>query len=190
VTKNLHVEGVDDSFLEVMLGLGSAYGTKVPAERMRQYAIALGDLDIDAVRIAAASAVRECSFFPTIAELRRLAVGTAEDAALLAWTSLGEAASRIGAWQDIEIEDGCAAAALVAVFGSWPTFCQLEEGPALAQRRVEFLAAYRQARRVGSTPNRLLPGLAGGRAKLLAGGGVLLLGPAETQRALPPKASE
>ena len=71
---------------------------------------------------------------------------------------LGRAVEAFGAYQSIELEDGAAAEALLAVFGSWPSFCEMEEGPALALKRQEFMAAYRQAVR-RKTEARRLPGI-------------------------------
>lgn len=124
------------------------------------YAQAMHDIPIDAVRRACARAVRESRYFPTVAELRSYAVPSVDDAALLAWTAIRRAAELVGAYSSVTLEDSHAAAAVEQVFGGWAQFCQeCQEGPALAQRRAEFVAAYRQAARRPAAPARRLAGL-------------------------------
>lgn len=138
----------DAAFANLMVMLGEAY----PSIRLREgtvrvYDAALRDLPIGALRSAVSRAVQESQFFPTVALIRSLAVGTADDAALLAWSALERAAQKVGAWQSLVVEDHRAAQALLDTFGSWPAFCATVEGPALALKRQEFLAAFRQAGR-------------------------------------------
>lgn len=156
------MSGVAPEFAGVMLYLGTAYRQQLTAERIAIYADALGDLDIETLMRAAKIAVKECQFFPTPAELRKHAVGGLDDRALVAWSALGRAASRVGGYQSVEIDDPCAADALVLVFGSWPEFCQTEDGPELAMKRQEFMAAYRRAVREAPAGHRVLPGLTDG----------------------------
>ena len=156
---------VSEDLAKAMVTLAEAYGVVLTEGRIRVYGHALADLPIEAVRTAMSRAVRECRFFPTVAELRAFVVPNAEDAALIAWTAFTTAASRVGAFQSLEVEDAAAATALRTVFGSWPAFCEVETGPGLAIKRQEFLAAYRDARRSGGGAPMRLPGIceAGGR---------------------------
>lgn len=151
-----------EEFLSVMTMLGVAFRVEANEPRIKLYADQLSDLSLDQLKVAAVTAVRECKFFPTVSELRRFAFGSIEDRALVAWSGLMQAASRVGAYRTVEIDDGVAALALAHVFGSWPEFCQAEDSPALAQLRQEFLATYR--RFAPSTPRVpvLLKGWAAG----------------------------
>jgi hypothetical protein len=119
----------------------------------------LHDVDIEDVRRACAHAVRECRYFPSVAELRAFLQASSDDAGLLAWVALGRAAAEAGAYSAVIFEDGAIADAVEAVFGSWGEFCAQEEGPALGARRQEFLAAYRMARHKPSQAERRLMGL-------------------------------
>lgn len=151
---------VDPSFALLMVTLAAGYpSVRLREDTIRAYAAQLGDLSLDQVSAAMSAAMRESEFFPTVAAIRKQAVGTADDAALVAWTALGNAASAAGAYGSVEVEDGAAAEALQAVFGSWPEFCACEDGPGLAIKRQEFLAAYRTARRRTGLRFVRLPGL-------------------------------
>jgi len=158
---HVHDGAVDGRFAELMVTLAESLGVRLTEARIRLYAHLLGDVTIDDLRVAFGRAARErtSGFFPTVGELRSFLGPTVDDGALIAWTALGRAAAEAGAYATIEFEDALAASALVDVFGSWAAFCATEDGPALALKRQEFLAAYRQARRVGLVGPRELPGL-------------------------------
>ena len=144
--------GVDPKFAELMVTLAEAYpSVKLREGTVTMYAAELGDLPLAVVDRAMRQAVRESEWFPTIATIRRYANGSADDRALLAWNALGKAATAFGSWASLEIEDSLAATALRSTFGSWPAFCEMEDGPALALKRQEFLAAYRAAARASHT---------------------------------------
>lgn len=137
---------VADEFAKELVILAEAFGARLTEVRIRIYAEALGDLTIEQVRQARRRAVQECQYFPQAAELLRLVRPTTDDAALLAWTGLQRAASSVGAYAPLVVEDACAADAFVRVFGSWPAYCALED-IAVAAKRQEFLAAYRDSMR-------------------------------------------
>lgn len=148
---------VTREFAALMVLLAEAYPrVELREGTIRLYAQQLADLSLAEVRRAMDAAIRESDWFPTVAALRRQARPTGDDAALLAWTALCQAVEAVGAASSVEVEDGHAASALVAVFGSWPAFCAVPEGPELAIGRQAFLAAYRAARRSGpASPARL-----------------------------------
>ena len=160
-------------FGALMVESGEATGTKLTATRIRVYAADLADLDPLAVVAAFRRVRREGSgFFPSVSEIRRQVEATPDDAALLAWTALERAADEVGAYRALEVWDAAAAVAVEAVFGSWPAFCACERGPELAQRRQQFMVAYREARR--RVPERLaeprrLPGLHAASGRELRG---------------------
>lgn len=137
---------VTAGFAGLMVQLAGAWSVRLDEVRIRVYARALHDVTLDELRRVCGQAIRECRYFPSVAELRAFVVPSGEDAGLLAWTALGRAAAEAGAYACVIFEDGAIAEALETVFGSWGGFCAQEEGPALGARRQEFLAAYRVAR--------------------------------------------
>jgi hypothetical protein len=145
----INQDGAVDADFAVNLGnLATSLGAPIDDERIRMYAIQLDRYSPeDLVRMFAVAAdTCRGGFLPSIGELTG-----AEDAALIAWAGLDKAAREVGAWSGLDVLDGAAAAALTLVFGSWPAFCEMDDGPALAIKRTEFLAAYRAARRNGKT---------------------------------------
>lgn len=139
---------VTDAFASLMVRFAAAYPTSpVGAATIKVYARALGDLPIERVEQAFLVVIRESKFFPTIAEIRSRLSPPLQEAAVLAFAALRQAAEDVGAYASIEIDDACAARALLASFGTWPSFCEFEDGPALHTRRQEFIAAYADARR-------------------------------------------
>ena len=148
---------VSIEFAEALGYLAEALGSRVSETRIRIYANLFADVPIKAFRIAIGHCAREHEkgFLPTPGEIRKYLGPGTDDAALIAWSGLTQAVSTVGAYSSVKIEDPAAARALLAVFGDWPSFCQMEEGPALAMKRQEFLAAYRAARLSSGTPVQL-----------------------------------
>lgn len=155
-----YVDGaVTAEFAQAMVKLAAAWDYPLTEERIRVYAKALGGVEWPALMRAFSACVAESRTFPAVADILRHAQPTGDDAALLAWTGLCRAVGTVGAWASVIVTDGAAAQALTDVFGSWPAFCAVDEGPELALKRQQFLAAYRQARRGGCLPTRRLAGL-------------------------------
>jgi hypothetical protein len=131
----------------MLVVLGGAFGRELTDVQARVYMTALASADPGALAAVTERAVRECRFFPTVSELVALLDGfDAADGPVLVWMELRQAAGSVGQYRGIEFDDVAAAVAFEEVFGDWPSFCALDEGPALAQRRQEFMAAYRRAR--------------------------------------------
>lgn len=148
-----------DSFGRIIVTLAEAYpSTRLTEAQVRLYYRALEDLSAEQVGAACLRTVQELKYFPTIAELRTFVAASVDDAALLAWGGLTRAAREVGSYESLDVEDPAAAAALLHAFGSWAAFCETDDGPALTQKRQEFLAAYRQARRIHSPTRSRLPG--------------------------------
>lgn len=171
-----HDGAVDGRFAELMARLAAPFDKRLTEALIRSYARALGDLPFEAVVEAAQRAVLESVWFPSIALLRGYAVGTPEDAAVLAWMHLRLAASAVGAYSEMQCENGLVAEALEQVFGGWPQFCEQcdESYGGWGIKRQEFLAAYRTARAGHHdvpTP-RTLPGLCGNTEGLTWRGGL------------------
>lgn len=135
---------VSEDFAKAMVYLAEAYGVSLSEQRIVIYADALSDLSMDQVKTAMRRAVRECKFFPAVSDLRALVIGAPSDEGMIQWTGLCRAAERFGAYQHLIVHDHATSEALKCVFGNWGSFCeQCVEGPALAIKRQEFLAAYR-----------------------------------------------
>lgn len=150
---------VRKEFGDLLARLADDLGASITEQRIRDYAVALGDVPWPVLRRACGRALRESQFFPRPRELRSLAGFPAvEDDAVLAWSAFRAAAASAGAYTTVEIDDGAAAEALTLVFGSWPQFCAMDDGPALTQHRQEFMVAYRVARTRPQVA-RQLPGL-------------------------------
>jgi len=150
---------VADWFAALMVSLAEAYPNfRLREGTVRVYADGLQDIAPEAVDKAMRRAVRECAFFPTVAELRRFVEPTTDDAALMAWSGFQRAAEIVGAYASVNVDDGAAAVALMNVFGGWTQYCELE-GQAVGARRQEFVAAYREARRRGEQRSTRLAGL-------------------------------
>lgn len=147
-----------DDRSKLFSGLCEAYGYKPTARRVAIYARALSDLSYEELRDALTRVVRESKYFPSVAEIRSHVEPATDDAALVAWSAAQRASETAGAYRTVTFEDGAAAEALVAVFGSWSQFCE-QNDIALATKQKEFIAAYRQARRRGETSERRLPGI-------------------------------
>lgn len=149
---SLHIKPdgfVTDEFADLIVKLANGYPTtgRPTTPQILWYARVLGDVTIDELKVAVVRASREgSSFFPSAPDLYRFARGTLDDAAVLAWTAFEHAAREVGAWASVEVEDERAAEALEFVFGSWPNFCHMDDGPALAVKRQEFIAAYKSPR--------------------------------------------
>ncbi len=172
---------VTADFVRVMLQVAAAYPTtgKLSEPTIRTYAVGLGGYTAQQVMAAWGKAFRDGalnSFFPSLPDMLRLLEPSADDAALVAWATFRRAAEDVGAYASLEVEDAAAAEALELVFGGWPGYCGIEEGPALGARRQEFLAAYRDARRrraPGTQPCRLA-GLCEATGRYRGGPGVVV----------------
>lgn len=146
---------VSEWFAVLMFEAIEASGQKITEARIRIYAAEFADRDpIDVVR-AVRRARRESKFFPQISEIVQQLGPSGDDRALLTWNALERLAAAAGSYQQVDIDDPCAAAALVAVFGNWPAFCAMEKGPELMVKRQAYLAAHREARR--TVPDRAQP---------------------------------
>lgn len=141
---------VTPEFTRLLIEIAEGYPTtgNLSEGTIRIYAWALADYSVEQIRVALLSLFKVGSgFFPSTVEiLRQLGASTGDDAGLLAWAQFRQAAADVGAYASLEVEDVAAAQALVDVFGSWHAYCEHEDGPAMTQRRAEFLAAYRAAR--------------------------------------------
>lgn len=141
---------VTPEFARLLVQIAEGYPSSgnLSEATIRIYAWALGDYSVDEISVAFMRLFREgTGFFPSTVEiLRALGAVTGDDAANLAWAQFRQAAFDVGAYVSLEVEDAAAAQALLDVFGSWHAYCAESEGPALATKRKEFIAAYRAAK--------------------------------------------
>lgn len=109
------------------------------------------------------------SFMPKPADLIRLLDGSHEDRAVVAWSKVYQAITRVGGYATVAFDDPAIHSAITDL-GGWPTMCAgtIDELPFLSRR---FAAAYSAHARAGSPHPPLLPGIhditngAGGHAR-------------------------
>ncbi len=158
-------ENVDREFAARLGKTAEAYGIVLTPMRIRIYARALADLTKEEFTRAIGSAVRQCKFFPTVADIRAAVEAPVQDRALMAWSWLQRKAEDIGIYQTLECDDPALVHALEDVFGAWPAYCEMKDGPAMAMKRQEFLASYKAAAhqlgRGQLTATMRVPGLLG-----------------------------
>lgn len=162
--------------LPVLLGLCEMFSRELTEAATGLYLDGIDDLSVDDFRRAATWAIRNCKFFPTVAEIREAAgkgEASREDRAIRAWVEAWAAASDVGAWRSVEFTDPVTARTIAAM-GGWPAFCRSEQGE--QWRRKEFLETYRGlAGDVEADAPLRLPGLherGGGVARVIVIGSV------------------
>ncbi len=147
----MRLRDVPDWFAEIFVALAEAY----PAHRVREaqvrvyYAVLAGFSQHEVQQAFTRAPIEYPSFFPSAGDLRKLIDLAPEDKAIRYWTGLQQAASSVGAYQELHCDDGAVVAAVLLVFGSWPAFCeQCTDIPSAfwAGKRQEFIVAYRAAR--------------------------------------------
>ena len=157
------MQATDRMAFAAMLGtLAEVFGEPLSDTRVEAYFRALSDLPLDAMKLAGERVIRTARWFPKPVEFREAVEGSPEERTEAAWLALVEEA-RQGSWHSPVFQDGLAADAIEAVFGSWPAavdaFCELSE-PAWQAKRKEFLAASRVlARRKGTRRPAMLSGM-------------------------------
>jgi hypothetical protein len=150
------------AFVVALTALAELPNGHLTDARIEAYWLALHDLDLAVFQAAAIAALKGCKFFPAPAEIRELAEGSPEDRGQRAWAQLQQAATAVGGYASIRLEDPATATALVCTFGSWVRFCTVELDPPMwASKRKEFAANYRIAQRQPeANPPLCLPGIA------------------------------
>lgn len=136
----------DERIAKMCEALAAGIGAKLTEDWVRGMAIAFSGVPIDEVRRAFRYAAQnlEQGYLPPPGKLMSFIRPSEDDRALIAWSAFAQAAESAGAYTSLDVEDSAAADALALVCGSWPQFCALEDGPELAMKRREFIAAYRQ----------------------------------------------
>ncbi len=150
-------------FKELMAGVGELYGKDITKPLLSLYFNALEELSIEQVSQAFTNHVKstgkEGTFFPKPADLMRQIKGSEEDRkastddrAMIAWSCIEQAMSRIGSYQALELEDKQALATVKAM-GGWQKLCETTYDQ-LPFRRREFIKMYETFER---TPIEKLP---------------------------------
>lgn len=114
-----------------------------PSEAMAEgYWLGCSDLEQTDFQRGVSRAIRECTFMPKPAELRRLSGEQTEDErAVLAWSTVKDAIQAHGAYRSIEFTDPAINAALRAM-GGWPRLCGLEGDAFHTWAEKEFRRQY------------------------------------------------
>jgi len=147
-------------FRNRLVVLGELFDAKLSAAKQALYFEALRDLPFGDVAAALNAAAKVCIFMPRPAELRRLAIGDADDLAEQAWMTMRRAMACIGGYSSLVTSNPALGEAILATFGSWPEACSSELSPEMwAAKRKEFGRVYRvlTGRRLDGA--RYLPGV-------------------------------
>jgi len=145
--------------------LFSVFGQEATRGHLHGYWLGLCDLELDALKLAVAKAIREKDRLPTPAELRKLCgrSQSAEVLAELAWVDVLKAIPA-GPYKHIDFEDGVCNA-VIRSMGGWPNFVsRFTDSDSENWVRKEFIRAHQNLSHSGvsSEMARPLPGLANG----------------------------
>jgi hypothetical protein len=156
-----------DRFTALLATVGEFYDVTVSEARATLYFRTLMDFEYPIVEAAFGQYMRTDASkygFPKPAHIREIVEGSQSDQEAVAWMAVNDAIRRFGSWQSIIVADPSLADAIVRTFGSWMACCAAatENSYLWEQKRKEFVAAYRIARKIArrSTEPVLLTGLA------------------------------
>jgi hypothetical protein len=142
-----------------LLALAELFDATLTPVKVALYFEGLRDLPFERVAFALNTAVKTATFFPRPAELRKWAVGDAEDAAEAAWMQLRGAMHTAGGYASL-VADATLGETITAVFGGWPAACALELSPEMwAAKRKEFGRVFRVITQRALDGSRYLPGI-------------------------------
>lgn len=127
----------------ILAVLGETFNEPVSDLRAEGYLMGLNDLTIGQVEQGARRALKTSRFFPRPAELRELAVGSADDSAELAWLELLAEVRRVGSY-GVPTLSPTVGSAMRAVWGTWAQLCATlpGDGVELLGWAKRFKAAY------------------------------------------------
>lgn len=153
-------DGDSEVFAERLIAVGELFDAQLTEAKIALYFGALQDLALDQVLQALNEAVRRHTFMPKPAELRTLVLGTDDDATERAWLIFRAAASRLGAYSSVALEDPVLGGTIQGVFGSWVEACSQDLSPEMwAATRKAFGRVYRVKRQQAGNGVCYLPGL-------------------------------
>lgn len=105
---------------------------------------ALADLPTDRVFAAFTQALQGCTFWPSIAEIRKLALGDDDLHVERAWMTFRRAMTMVGAYRSLALFDAALGETITAMFGGWPQACAADLSPEMwTATRKEFDRVYR-----------------------------------------------
>jgi hypothetical protein len=145
-------------FAEAFAVLAVVHDVEATPERVRAYWLSLSDLPTNDVLRAFSKAMNSLKFFPKPAEIRELAGGSHQDAALSAWSELCERIDSDGAYRSVLFSDGVLNAALRAC-GGWQYACGLSTGEFESFFRQRFISTYTSFREQGKTSHEPFVGI-------------------------------
>lgn len=93
-------------FVLLIEALAAAFRAETTQAFLEGYWLGLEDLELKAVKHAVVSAMRQCKFLPSMAELRELAgMMVSADRALVAWAAFRKALNRHGYYDTVRFDD-------------------------------------------------------------------------------------
>lgn len=128
--------------IELVNMLVSSYpSAKVRPATVKTYAELLADLSYDECKRAVLSAIAECKFMPTIAEIRSRVAETQgpQQSGDEAWGDVMQAVARFGIYRTPIFSDACTEAAVATI--GWRTICNTPEDQS-ATLRAQFRRVY------------------------------------------------
>ena len=154
-------------FAELMISTAELYGKKVSKELMKLYFDILTDFSINDIKSAIGKHSLDSvhgTFFPKPADIARHINSNqpqVEDKAELAWSVIVGEISRVGSYDNLEMEDK-QALSTVRALGGWKNLCS-KTYEQLGWLKKEFLAIYTTYEK---TPVDMLPSNLPGRIEL------------------------
>lgn len=130
--------------LALVLGvLGETFREPVSELRAEGYYEGLKDLPIEAIELAARSALQTSKFFPRPAELREQATGKSDELAELAWLAVLREIRRVG-YIGTPVLEPATFETVRGLWGSWDHLCATlpGDGPELLGWAKRFTSAY------------------------------------------------
>ena len=158
------------SFFEALIATAEIYGKNLSPEAQMLYWHCLSAFEAQAV----IAALRRCcmdpdtgQFMPKPADVIRQIKGGTEDQALLAWTNVEKAITRIGCYASVVFDDPIIHAVLQDM-GGWVQLCKVTDDE-LPFKRNEFVTRYRDyAQRQAIPPHpQVLTGLVNAERRML-----------------------
>lgn len=147
----------DVRFVELMTILAASFRQEVGQATLEGYSIGLGDTPIDAIELAVKRAIRECKFFPSVAELRELAGEMRPEVrAVKAWDAFCKGAERYGYYTSVDFDDK-AINATVRNLGGWMPLLDRIEKEGDVWVRKEFERVYAAMMSAGVSASEAFP---------------------------------
>jgi hypothetical protein len=150
-----------EQIVQSLRALFGAFAAEATDDVLRGYAIGVGDMEPESLRIAVVTAIRECEFLPKPVQLRKFAgqAVSAESLAIAAWGDVLRAVP-LGPWKAVDFADKRINATL-RLLGGWPAIIERFAGAEDEKwLRLEFVKVYQSlGGSVGDEQSRPLMGL-------------------------------